>query len=545
MVAPLVGERGVLGAMTIVDRMGEGTTFDADDVRLLETIANQAAVALENGQLEQSLNELSRLKEQLRHQAYHDSLTGLANRALFVEEVERRLEAPWTTATCRSSCSSTSTTSRSSTTRSVTPPATSSWSRSPSASAAESGTSDLAARLGGDEFAVLPAPAPTSRTPWAWAGGSSTRSSAVPVGGTEVVGRRSIGVAAARGGDRWATSCCATPTSRCTGPRPTASSARGVRPHGPPRRSSSATRSAPSSPGASCTGRAGVHYQPIVELATGRPVGVEALARWRHPTRGLVDPEDFIRLAEESGTIRRPRAAVLRRAGARWSSGSALPGLEDADAQRQPVAAGAGACRVHRELDEDIAAIGLRPDALTLEITETALSRDPQATSATLDDLRDRGVRIAMDDFGTGYSSLAYLRRFPVDTLKIARELIGPRTDVGPDRGLGVRPRDRGAGPDARAEDRRRGHRDAGPARDAPRTWAATRDRATCSCAPAPAEASATWLVEAAAAPDGARTIGARRELKACSSPATSVERPVPPGPAASLTAPRPSRRSG
>ena len=93
MVAPLVGERGLLGAMTVVDRMGEGSTFDADDVRLLETIANQAAVALENGQLEQSLNELSRLKEQLRHQAYHDSLTGLANRALFVEEVERRLEA--------------------------------------------------------------------------------------------------------------------------------------------------------------------------------------------------------------------------------------------------------------------------------------------------------------------------------------------------------------------------------------------------------------------------------------------------------------------
>ena len=93
MVAPLVGERGLLGAMTVVDRMGEGSTFDADDVRLLETIANQAAVALENGQLEQSLNELSRLKEQLRHQAYHDSLTGLANRALFVEQVERRLAA--------------------------------------------------------------------------------------------------------------------------------------------------------------------------------------------------------------------------------------------------------------------------------------------------------------------------------------------------------------------------------------------------------------------------------------------------------------------
>ena len=91
MIGPLVGERGVLGAITIINRLGEGSRFEADDLRLLETVANQAAVALENGQLEQSLHELSLLKEQLRHQAYHDALTGLANRPLFVEEVERRL----------------------------------------------------------------------------------------------------------------------------------------------------------------------------------------------------------------------------------------------------------------------------------------------------------------------------------------------------------------------------------------------------------------------------------------------------------------------
>ena len=77
MVGPLVGEHGVFGAVTIINRLGEGSRFEADDLRLLETVANQAAVALENGQLEQSLHELSRLKEQLRHQAYHDSLTGL------------------------------------------------------------------------------------------------------------------------------------------------------------------------------------------------------------------------------------------------------------------------------------------------------------------------------------------------------------------------------------------------------------------------------------------------------------------------------------
>ena len=91
MIGPLVGEHGVFGALTIINRLGEGTSFAPDDLRLLETVANQAAVALENGQLEQSLHELSRLKEELRHQAFHDSLTGLPNRPAFVDEVELRV----------------------------------------------------------------------------------------------------------------------------------------------------------------------------------------------------------------------------------------------------------------------------------------------------------------------------------------------------------------------------------------------------------------------------------------------------------------------
>ncbi len=85
MVAPLVGESGVIGMLTVANRLTEGTAFGSDDLLLLETIANQAAVALENGQLEQSLAELSRLKEQLRHQAYHDPLTELPNRVAFAE----------------------------------------------------------------------------------------------------------------------------------------------------------------------------------------------------------------------------------------------------------------------------------------------------------------------------------------------------------------------------------------------------------------------------------------------------------------------------
>src|SRR5258705_1026517 len=91
MVAPLRGESGIIGSLLIGNRLTEGTAFSDDDLRLLETLANHAAIALENGQLEQSLAELSRLKEQLRYQAYHDPLTGLANRSLFLDQVNDRI----------------------------------------------------------------------------------------------------------------------------------------------------------------------------------------------------------------------------------------------------------------------------------------------------------------------------------------------------------------------------------------------------------------------------------------------------------------------
>ena len=153
MVSPLRGESDLLGSLIIANRLTEGTSFNEDDLRLFETLANQATSALENGHLEQSLAELSRLKEQLRYQAYHDQLTGLANRSLFLERVTARLEAAalnharW--------CSSwTWTTSRSSTTRRATRPATSCSPRSPTDRRVLR-DGDLVARLGGDEFGVL------------------------------------------------------------------------------------------------------------------------------------------------------------------------------------------------------------------------------------------------------------------------------------------------------------------------------------------------------------------------------------------------------
>ena len=135
MVSPLRGESGLIGRMIIANRLTEGTSFADDDLRLLETLANQAAVALENGQLEQSLAELSRLKEQLRHQAYHDPLTGPGQPDPVRRAGQPPARQPARWPPCRSSCSSTSTTSRWSTTRWATRPATGCSSPSPTGSA--------------------------------------------------------------------------------------------------------------------------------------------------------------------------------------------------------------------------------------------------------------------------------------------------------------------------------------------------------------------------------------------------------------------------
>jgi EAL domain-containing protein (putative c-di-GMP-specific phosphodiesterase class I) len=174
-----------------------------------------------------------------------------------------------------------------------------------------------------------------------------------------------------------------------------------------------------------------VLHQPILELATGRTVGVEALVRWLHPTRGLVEPDDFIALAEESGAIVPLGRFVLEQTAtqiAAWNRG--LPAMDAIYASVNVSAVQLQQPTFLAEVESALSASGLPPGRLVLEITESAMFRDTEATIDKLAALRARGVRIAIDDFGTGYSSLTYLRRFPVDILKIAREFIGaPRED--------------------------------------------------------------------------------------------------------------------
>ncbi|HLF68708.1 MAG TPA: EAL domain-containing protein [Gaiellaceae bacterium] len=165
-----------------------------------------------------------------------------------------------------------------------------------------------------------------------------------------------------------------------------------------------------------------LHYQPIVALDTGKIAGVEALVRWRHPERGLIDPDDFIPLAEETGLVLRLGRLVLEGACQQVASwrGRFDPHLG--------VAVNISAKQLSSpSLASEVTAIlenaSLPPDALTLEITESMLL-DSESVIARLESLRAVGVRIAIDDFGTGYSSLNYLRRFPVDTLKVAGPFI-------------------------------------------------------------------------------------------------------------------------
>ncbi|MEW5917900.1 MAG: EAL domain-containing protein, partial [Gemmatimonadota bacterium] len=166
-------------------------------------------------------------------------------------------------------------------------------------------------------------------------------------------------------------------------------------------------------------------YQPIVDLEAGRIVGCEALVRWNHPTRGLVAPESFIRLAEDTGLIIPLGKWVLREAtreAARWPknpTGSRPPYVTVNIAGKQ---------LLHSEFVDDVRSAlrdALLPaDRLILEITEGTLLDNAEATTSRLQELKALGVRLAIDDFGTGYSSLSYLQRFPIDILKIDKSFV-------------------------------------------------------------------------------------------------------------------------
>ena len=166
-----------------------------------------------------------------------------------------------------------------------------------------------------------------------------------------------------------------------------------------------------------------VHYQPQVDMRSGRIVGMEALVRWQHPDRGLVSPGDFIPVAEETGLILSLGEWVLRTACAQakaWQE-AGLPSMRIAvNLSARQFQSRDLTATVTRILEET----GASPICLQLEVTESVAMSDVKLTARTLNDLQEMGIQIALDDFGTGHSSLDYLARFPIDALKIDRSFV-------------------------------------------------------------------------------------------------------------------------
>jgi EAL domain-containing protein (putative c-di-GMP-specific phosphodiesterase class I) len=177
-----------------------------------------------------------------------------------------------------------------------------------------------------------------------------------------------------------------------------------------------------------------LYFQPVISLATGAVVGAEGLARWEHPDRGLILPDDFINVAEESGLVVPLGDWVLNEGCRRLKAWA----KDDATAEHS-LSVNVSARQLMQSdvvavVRQALATTGVDPQRLILEITETALMEDVEAAGVVLRRLRALGVQLWVDDFGTGYSSLIYLRRLPIDGLKIDRSFVGGLTASAEDR---------------------------------------------------------------------------------------------------------------
>jgi diguanylate cyclase (GGDEF)-like protein len=411
---PLVAEADVIGTMLVADRFGAVRTFDDEDARLLQTVADHAGIAVRNGLL----------VDQLRHEAQHDGLTGLPNRTLLnrrLAELAEQVRGGRLTGLavvvldlidfkevndtlghqigdqvlCEVS----------------------------GRLAGATAPGDLVARLGGDEFAVL-LPG-IERADDAYATGLRLRSALaqpIRVNGVSIEVGVSIGMCLAPDHGDVARILLTRADAAMYEAKSTGT---GLHLYEPGlERTISPQRLALASElrRAITSDELEVFVQPVVALPTRRVVGVEALVRWRHPQQGLLQPDTFIGLAERTGLIGVLTTSVLTRAidqCGRWRrSGHELSVAVNLSARGI----------LHDGLTETVAhllaAHDVPADALTLEITESAVVGRPARALTVLRRLRELGVRLSLDDFGTGYSSLSYLRELPVQAVKIDKSFV-------------------------------------------------------------------------------------------------------------------------
>ena len=401
---------GVRGVVLVTDRLGDTTTFTTDDLTLLQTLAGHLSVALRG----------ARVVAQLRHEAHHDVLTGLPNRALLRERLQAALdtrgaERPALLLLDLDRFKEVNDTLGHHVGDELLKVVAERISRVVPADA-------TVARLGGDEFAVL---LPARSEPGAAAHAVAqallaTLSESVPLPEAVVSTRASIGVAIGEarlsGSDLLRHADTAMYVAKDTVQHIVTYTSELDR--------GRAERLALLADLGLALERdeLELRYQPQLDLATGRIGGVEALVRWRHPRLGLLGADAFIPLAESTGLIDSLTRLVLRRALAdcrQWRA----HGLD------LTVAVNLSARNVNNvllpeEVGAALAEAGLPADRLVLEITESAVMGDPDRTVPTLTRLADMGVVLSLDDFGTGYSSLAYLQRLPVHEVKIDRSFV-------------------------------------------------------------------------------------------------------------------------
>jgi diguanylate cyclase (GGDEF)-like protein len=428
MVAPLPGEERVIGAIMLANRFGVVRSFDREDLRLLDTLAGNASVALQYDRLEQAVMQLSVLQEQLHHQAYHDPLTSLANRTLFTDKVREAIAARrGESAVLFIDLDDFKTINDSLGHAAGDELLVSVASRLRACLRPE----DLVARLGGDEFAVLVEDPHDAEAAAVKVARRIMEAFVLPVGvGSESVAVYvSVGISTSHGG-----SCSAEEMIRDADVAMYKAKTSGK----------GHFQVFHPSMGAAVLERHGLkeelrlaierdeltlYFQPIVDLDTGRLVAEEALVRWEHPRRGLVGPAEFVPLAEETGLILSLGQYVLEEAcqqACRWEARRAANPPDDTEVAvhvnlsavelRDPELVG----RVQQTLTE----AQVDPRSLVFEITETVLLDDSERVSAAIGELRALGVRFALDDFGTGYSSLSYLHTLPFDMLKIAKSFV-------------------------------------------------------------------------------------------------------------------------